>query len=99
MAKFAAQRLGDLLTVAANRGRKAREVCYVVHVEADDGSWCELDASGTQHARTLADNWVAKMNARGASCRMVNQTTGKCFPNPFYTVYDMGPDTLQDSAE
>lgn len=99
MTKFAAQRLTDLLTPAHNRGRKARGVCYVVHVEADDGSWFELDASGSQHARTLADNQVAKMNARGASCRIVYAETGKCMTTPFYTVYDTGPDTIEDSAQ
>lgn len=92
MTKFKAQKLGDLLTRSANAGRKARGVSYVVHVEVDDGSWCELDASGSQHARTLADNWVDKMNARGASCRTVNTTTGKPILNPFYLKFaQFGP--------
>lgn len=95
--KFSATKLGDLLTREARIGRAAR-VAYdavnntalvaVVHVEADDGSWCELDAESVEHAKALANNWVHKMNARGASCRMLRGgSPGSVALKPFYTVY------------
>lgn len=84
MTKFTAQSASEFRTVKANHGRFARECGYVVLVEADDGSWCELDADHRQHARTLADNWVEKMNARGCSCWMVNQKNGKLMNKSFY---------------
>lgn len=82
--KFSAQKLGDLLTREANAARVIRRALVVVFVEADDGSWCELDADGVEHAKTLADNWVATQNARGCSCRVVRYPTGKPEAKPFY---------------
>lgn len=86
MTKFAAQKLGDFLTVAMRAPRQLRGCSFVVHVETDDGSWCELDADSMDHARTLAHNWVDKMGARGASCRNV-LSTGKLHLRPFYTYF------------
>lgn len=95
--KFKATKLGDLLTAEARIGRAARAASYagngtpfgaVVHIEADDGTWCELDAESEQHARTMADTWVKMMNARGASCRTLRGAlTGMLKLRPFYTVY------------
>lgn len=98
MTKFRAQKLDDLLTAEAKAGRAARIAQYasnpmfgnfaaVVHVEADDGSWCELDAESREHAIRLAHNWVEKMGARGASCRMLRGTTGALNPASFYTKF------------
>lgn len=94
MSKFRAKILGDLLTGEARIGRAKRAAEYaahgtpfvaVVHIEADDGSWCELDAESVSHAHTIADNWVATMNARGASCRMLRGAlTGIVKLRPFY---------------
>lgn len=71
MSKFEAKTIRDLMTKERSAGRVSRGVGYVVCVECDDGSWCELDATSVPHAKTLADNWVDKMNARGASVRRV----------------------------
>lgn len=78
MSKFAAQSIKDLMTVDANRGRVVRTEWYKLHtqtpfiaavcIEADDGSWCELDAESEDHAKALAKNMVDHLNARGASC-------------------------------
>lgn len=68
MTKFAAQSIQDLRTGAATMGRFARKAKFVVDVECDDGSWCELDADDKAHAKRLARNWVDVMGARGASC-------------------------------
>lgn len=97
MAKFRATKLGDLLTADARVGRAKRAAEYaahktpfaaVVHIEADDGSWCELDAESEAHAKRMADNWVHTMNARGASCRTLRGAlTGMVKLRPFYTVY------------
>ena len=67
MPKFYAASIRDLMTAERNAGRVARKCPYIVAVEADDGSWCELDATSLNHGFTLATNWVDKMNARGAS--------------------------------
>lgn len=95
--KFKATKLGDLLTADARIARAQRAAEYaagflsafaaVVHVEADDGSWCELDAESAEHARTLATNWVQKMGARGASCRMLRGGFGGVKTKPFFTIY------------
>lgn len=97
MSKFKAQILGDLLTSEARTGRAARAAKYaadgikfeaVVHIEADDGSWCELDAETADHAQLMAENWVSRMNARGASCREVRDAVkGIVKVRPFYTIY------------
>lgn len=89
MTKFTAQKLGDLLTKERQEGRKVRAPLYVVFVEADDGSWCELDATSRNHAILLADNWVEKLDARGCSCRQV-MVSGRVRLTPFYTRYDDG---------
>jgi hypothetical protein len=95
--KFKAQKLGDLLTAESRIGRAKRAATYaaqglpfmaVVHIEADDGTWCELDAESEQHAKVMANTWVSHMNARGASCRMLRGAlTGILRLRPFYTVY------------
>jgi len=86
MTKFTAQKLGDLLTKAHSVSRKARGVLYVVHVEADDGSWCELDADSQDHAKTLARNWVDKLGARGCSCWEVRES-GNVRIAPFFMYF------------
>lgn len=92
MTKFTAQKLGDLLTREATNGRAARIAGYkragvaftaVVHVEADDGSWFELDATDTHHAHVLADTMV-RDGARGVSCRFLRGTNGRLVMKAFY---------------
>lgn len=87
MTKFAAQSMSDLRTIEATAGRLAREVQFIVNVECDDGSWCELDADSVTHAERLAMNWVDVMNARGASCWEV-VAEGKVKRKPFFTYYE-----------
>lgn len=82
MAKFQAASIRDLMTPERDAGRVSRAAQYaadkgrtldiaklshIVAVEADDGSWFELDADDFANARALAVNQVDKMNARGAS--------------------------------
>lgn len=68
MPKFSALRLTDLFSPEHCAGRVARGVKIVVATEASDGSWCEFDAEGEEHARVLAQNAVEKLGARGCSC-------------------------------
>lgn len=96
MAKFSALTSADLRTNARNIGRLARKVGYVVFVEADDGSWFELDAESIAHSKVLADTQVDKMNARGASCWLVNHINGKIKRKAFYMVFPEINDDLSD---
>ena len=102
MAKFLATKLGDLLTAPAKAGRAVRAssgvpFVAVVHVEADDGSWLELDVESVEHAKTLANNWVETQNARGASCRML-RANGAVTLKAFYLVFaDHMSDDWSDS--
>lgn len=84
MSKFAAQSITAFFTDAANAGRVARKAKFVVCVEADDGSWFELDADDQAHAGVLARNVVDKMDARGASCWRVF-AGGDISGKPFFT--------------
>jgi hypothetical protein len=95
MPKFAAQSINDLRTPEANRGRHARRPFFVVAVEADDGSWFELDAESMDHARTLAKNQVDLMNARGASCWRVVKSGAQIAEmgaRPFFTYFWSPPE-------
>jgi hypothetical protein len=85
MPKFSALAITRFFEADANAGRVARQPHSVVHVEADDGSWCELDADSRDHAKRLAVNWVNVHNARGASCREYDRKTGRLKRNPFFT--------------
>ncbi len=82
MPKFEAANIRDLCTPERNAGRLSRRakyeqpfrfpnalvrLAYIVAVEADDGSWTELDGESLDHARRLADAWVNDCNARGCS--------------------------------
>jgi hypothetical protein len=94
MTKFAALSILDLRTPEANRGRRARRAKFVVAVEADDGSWFELDADDRDHARTLARNVVDVQSARGASCWVavpVGDETAEHGARSFFNYYDTGP--------
>lgn len=84
MTKFLAQSFNDLQIDEARTGRIARRARFVVEVEADDGSWCELDADSKEHAKVLADTWVEKLGARGCSCWLVNPITGRLHGKSFY---------------
>jgi hypothetical protein len=95
VSKFAATSAADLRTEARNSGRLTRKVEYVVTVEVDDGSWCELDATDEAHAKTLAHNWVDKLGARGCSCWRVRLIDGRLTPNPIYTYYWTGDEPAQ----
>ncbi len=86
MTKFSAQSITVFFTQPAIEGRLARKAKYVVCVEVDDGSWCELDADDADHAYRLAVNWVDVMDARGASCWCVSKT-GELGGRPFKTYY------------
>jgi hypothetical protein len=77
MPKFSASSAADFRTEAANAGRVARVPVFVVIVEADDGSWCELDAESITHAERLAMNWVDTLGARGACVWGFDAVTGK----------------------
>jgi hypothetical protein len=89
MTKFSAQSIEAFRTAEANRGRMVRGASFVVCVEVDDGSWCELDADDQGHAATLARNWVDEQNARGASCwRVLRMYGGELGSRPFLTVYE-----------
>lgn len=87
MTKFTAQKITDLHVPEACAGRLARRVHIVVACEASDGSWCEFDADDEAHARRLADNAVANLNARGCSCWHVRQIDGRYAPKSFYHKY------------
>jgi len=87
MPKFSASTVNDLLTAERNAGRVARKAEYVVFVECDDGSWCELDADSEQHARDLCRNWVDKLNARGCSTWRVRLIDGAVAPGPVATYF------------
>lgn len=91
MTKFAALSIDALRTAEANRGRMVRGANFVVCVECDDGSWCELDADDQGHAGVLARNWVETQDARGASCwRVLRMYNGELGNQPFYAVFDGG---------
>jgi hypothetical protein len=87
MSKFVAQSLADLRTPERSAGRILRNVDYIVAVEVDDGSWCELDAETEEHARVLARNWVDKLGARGCSCWHVRRQDGKLVKQSFFNYY------------
>lgn len=87
MPKFRATSIKDFMTAEAAEGRKARGVGFVVAVEADDGSWCELDATDRTHAERLAEVWVTQMNARGCSCREV-KPDGTLKTKTFFTFFN-----------
>lgn len=84
MPKFSATSIEAFFGQEATAGRAVRGARFVVNVEADDGSWCELDADDVQHAQALANNWVDVLNARGCSCRKV-WPDGTLTRKPFYT--------------
>lgn len=86
MSKFAAQSIVPFFSAEANAGRVARKAQFVVLVEVDDGSWCELDADDQAHAGVLARNWVDQGNARGASCWRVF-AGGDISGKPFMTYW------------
>lgn len=88
MPKFSATSFQDLQTETRVAGRRARGAYFVVEVEADDGSWCELDADNSEHAKALADNWVEKLGARGCSCWCVNAETGALARTALYTRFE-----------
>jgi hypothetical protein len=81
--KFLARNILDLNTPEAIAGRRLRDVKFVVDVEVDDGTWCELDATSENHAKVLAQNWVEVLGARGASCWCI--MFGEPGGRPFYT--------------
>lgn len=87
MTKFAAQTIKTLMDDTAHiAGRKARGAKFVVAVEADDGSWFELDADDQGHAGVLARNAVDAMSARGASCWRVMD--GRYLGRAFYSCFE-----------
>lgn len=88
MAKFADRSIGPFFTEARNAARVSRKAEFIVAVECDDGSWCELDAESIEHAGMLAHNWVDVLGARGASCWRASVRNGKCARTPFYTHYE-----------
>lgn len=90
MTKFSAQSALDLRTPEATAGRFARGARFIVQVEADDGSWFELDAETGSHAEVLAKTQVDKMKARGASCWCVSAESGALARQPFFTYYWTG---------
>ncbi len=92
MPKFSALSFADLQSADRVAGRLARGAYFVVEVEADDGSWCELDADNSAHAQVLADTWVEKLGARGCSCWCVNAETGALARTALYTRFDTGAD-------
>ena len=91
MPKFSALSVADLLTPERDAGRVARKVEWVVFVECDDGSWCELDADDFAHAKVLAHNWVDTLGARGCSVRRVRLIDGKCVRGPSAYTYFWQP--------
>lgn len=93
--KFAARSMADLLTPERDAGRLARKVEYVVAVEVDDGSWCELDATDYAHGQVLARNWVDKLNARGCSVWRVRLMDGKIVPKSLFNYY-WQPEIIDD---
>jgi len=70
----------------AKEARVARKATHVVLLEADDGSWFELDAEDHGHAIVLAHNQVDLMDCRGASCWEV-KPNGSLDVLPFYTYF------------
>lgn len=87
MPKFSALTIHDLRTPERSAARILRNVEYVVAVEVDDGSWCELDAESEEHSRTLARNWVDRLGARGCSCWHVRRQDGKLVKDAFFAYY------------
>jgi len=84
MPKFSAETVADLLTRERDEARVQRKTEYVVFVEVDDGSWCELDAESLAHAKTLAHNWVDNLGARGCSVRRVRRQDGRTLKQEYY---------------
>lgn len=84
MQKFPATTVHDLLTPERQAARVLRNVEWVVFVEVDDGSWCELDAESLAHAKTLAHNWVDTLGARGCSVRRVRRQDGRALKCEYY---------------
>lgn len=64
-----AGRQARMAEYAAHRYNPASlsKLAYIVAVEADDGSWCELDAESLDHAKRLAVHWIDVLKGRGAS--------------------------------
>lgn len=93
MPKFSALSITRFFEGDAVAGRVARKARFVVLVEADDGSWFELDADDQGHAGVLARNIVDVMGARGASCWRV-LPNGKLVGRPFLTHFE----TVKDAA-
>jgi hypothetical protein len=54
-------------TPTACQGLIAQGITFTVAVENQRGEWFLLHADDEQHARTLAQNWVDTLGARGAS--------------------------------
>lgn len=94
MPKFAVLSSAEFRSPMANAARVTRwhasELLYVVTCEADDGSWCELDATSLQHARNLSRSMVEKMKARGCSVWGFNPKTGKLRKRASFTYYWSG---------
>lgn len=70
MAKYAFSSLQEIRDDPyAPVARFMRKSVTVVICEADDGSWCELDAESVEHGRLLARTWVdpERGHGRGAS--------------------------------
>jgi hypothetical protein len=88
MPKFSALSFSDLQSPERQRARLLRGVHFVVETETDDGSWCELDAEDSDHAKRLADNWVDVLGARGCSCWCVNAETGALARTSFYKKFE-----------
>lgn len=86
MTKFAVQKLSEFFAAELREPRKARGCKFVVHVQADDGSWCELDANDLGQARLLARNWVEKLGAQCAHCRII-YPSGMLRAFAFYTCF------------
>lgn len=90
MTKFAAQTAADFRTQGACAARVIRAPSFVVIVEADDGSWCELDADDRHHGERLAMNWVDTLGARGACVWAFDAATGKLNHRCEFDYFEVG---------
>lgn len=95
MTKFTYTSIADFKTIEANVGRKTRNPAIVVICEADDGSWCELDAESPEHGKLLANNWVdpERGRGRGASVWDWDRASGAITQHRYLKFEAVGVDT------
>lgn len=75
--------------------RRAFGVRFTVLVELADATWTEYHANDEDNARAIADNSVALLQARGATCWHVT-VGGTLKRSPFYRRFNEGDHHADD---